>query len=139
MGGLGSPLLTGTIAAPIVTQIGGVTPKNIIRTDQDWHIKIDWSLQSSLFSTSFLSFRGGWVVRVYLESMGPSKEYEIPIDGFGAHASVAIFTPDGLSKRDYTTTIQIAPKVVDPGIYKMVVVVTYEASPGVPGPLAGIS
>ncbi len=67
----------------------------------------------------------------------PSKEYEIPIGGSGAHVSVAAFTPDGPSKRDYTTTIHIAPNAVVPGIYKMVVAVTYELSPGVPGPIAG--
>jgi hypothetical protein len=135
--GLGTPLLTGTISAPAVTEVGGVTPNNIIRTDQDWQIKIDWSLQGSLLGTPFFSFRGEWVVRVYLESMGPSNEYEIPIGGSGAHVSVATFTPDGPSKRDYTTTINIAPNAVDPGIYKMVVAVTYESSPGVPGPIAG--
>lgn len=135
--GLGTPLLTGTISAPTVTETGGVTPNNIIRTDQDWQIKIDWSLQGSLLGTPFFSFMGEWVVRVYLESMGPSNEYEIPIGGSGSHVSVATFTPDGPSKRDYTTTIHIAPNAVVPGIYKMVVAITYESSPGVPGPIAG--
>ena len=71
--GLGTPLLTGTISAPTVTEIGGVTPNNIIRTDQDWQIKIDWSLQGSLLGTPFFSFVGEWVVRVYLESMVLTK------------------------------------------------------------------
>jgi hypothetical protein len=135
--GLGTPLLTGTISTPIVTETGGAAPSMVIRTDQNWQIQIDWNLQGSLLGTPFFTFNGEWVVRVYLESMGPSNEYEIPIGGSGAHVSVATFTPDGLSKRDYTTTIQIAPKAVDPGIYKMVIAVTYESSPGVPGPIAG--
>jgi hypothetical protein len=135
--GLRTPLLTGTISTPTVTEIGGVNPNNIIRTDQDWQVKLDWSLQGSLLNTPFFNFVGNWVVRVYLESMGPSKEYEIPVGGSGAHVSVATFTPGGLDKRDYTTTIHVAPKAVEPGIYKMVVAVTYESSPGVPGPIAG--
>jgi len=135
--GLTPPLLQGSIQGPIVSEAGGTTPSTVIRTDQNWQIQIDWSLEGSLLGTPFFSFMGEWVVRVYLESMGPSKEYEIPIGGSGARVSVATFTPDGTSKRNYTTTIQIAPNAVAPGIYKMVVAVTYQSSAGKPGPIAG--
>jgi hypothetical protein len=131
--GLVDPLLTGTISAPTVTEVGGVTPNNIIRTDQDWEVTIDWSLKGSLLGTPFFHFIGEWIVSVYLESMGPSKEYVLPEKRVG----VDNFTPDGASKRNYTATIEIAPNEVVPGIYRMVVAVTYQISAGKPGPIAG--
>ena len=135
--GLTDPLLKGSITGPIVTETAGANPSTVIRTDQNWQVQIDWSLEGSLLGTPLFNFIGEWVVRVYLESMGPSKEYELPIGGSGARVSVATFKADGATKRDYSTTIQIAPKAVDPGIYKMVVAVTYELSAGKPGPIAG--
>jgi len=135
--GLTDPLLKGSISGPIVTEFGGVTPSGVIRTDQKWQVQIDWNLEGSLLGTPFFSFNGNWLVRVFLESMGPSNEYELPLDGLGAKVSVADFTPDGVSKRNYSTTIQLDPGDVDPGIYKMVVAVTYESAPGNPGPIAG--
>ena len=135
--GLTDPLLKGSITGPIVTEMAGANPSTVIRTDQNWQVQIDWSLEGSLLGTPFFSFIGEWVVRVYLESMGPSKEYELPIGGSGAHVSVATFNADGANKRNYSTTISIAPKAVEPGIYKMVVAVTYESSAGKPGPIAG--
>lgn len=135
--GLVPPLLKGSISHPVVTEIGGVAPSSVIRTDQDWQIEVNWTLQGSLLGTPFFTFNGEWIVRVYLESMGPRAEYELPADGKGTKIGVDTFTPDGAMKRNYTATIKVAPKAIDPGIYKMVVAITYESSPGAPGPIAG--
>jgi hypothetical protein len=138
--GLEDPLLQGAIVAATVSEIGGVSPTSIIRTDQAWDVTVDWNLEGSLLGTSFFNFLGEWVVSLFLESMGPTTEYALPTTGTGVRVSVGTFTlpdPNDDTHRDYTATIPVSADTVDPGVYKMVVAITYESSPGTPGPIAG--
>ena len=42
-------LLSGYISADVY-EIGGVSPTNIIRIDQDWLVRLNWALEGSLKS-----------------------------------------------------------------------------------------
>lgn len=137
--GLGDPLLQGAIVGATVSEIGGVSPTTVIRTDQAWEVKVDWNLEGSLLGTQFFNFVGEWVVSLYLESMGPTAEYALPAGG-GVRVSVGTFTlpdPNDVTHRDYTAKIPVSAQTVAAGVYKMVVAITYESSPGTPGPIAG--
>lgn len=134
--GLVDPLLQGAIVGATVSEVGGIAPSTNIRTDQDWNVKVDWNLEGSLLGTPFFSFVGEWVASLFLESMGPSNEYALT----PARVSVNTFTlpdPTDDTHRDYTATIPVSAGSVDPGVYKLVVAITYESSPGDPGPIAG--
>ena len=144
MSGLGTPLLEGSISAPTVREVGGPITQMVIRKDQDWQIDVNWEVHGTLItppSSSSFPFSGEWIVRAFLESIGPGTEYELPLGGAGARISVATFTepvPNPVpNERDYTTTISVAANTVEPGVYKMAVAVTHETSPGHPGPIAG--
>jgi hypothetical protein len=134
--GLVDPLLQGAIVGAAVSETGGVSPTTVIRTDQAWEVKVDWNLEGSLLGTPFFSFVGEWVVSMFLESMGPTTEYALPTAG-GVRLSVDTFTSTIDTHRDYTATIPVSANTVDAGVYKMVVAITYESSPGSPGPIAG--
>jgi hypothetical protein len=137
--GFSDPLLQGAIAGATVSEIDGVSPTTVIRTDQAWEVEVQWNLEGSLLGTLFFNFVGEWVVSLFLESMGPTTEYALPTAG-GVRLSVDTFTlpdPNDETHRDYTTTIPVSANTVDPGVYKMVVAITYESAPGTPGPIAG--
>jgi hypothetical protein len=51
--------------------------------------------------------------------------------------SVDTFVLATATRRDYTAAIPVSPNSVDPGVYKVAVAITYESSPGTPGPIAG--
>jgi len=130
--------LTGSISTPIITEMGGAQFPRAIRTDQDWQIQVNWELEGPLLNTPLInSSEGEWIIHAYLESMGSSKEYQLPEGTSGVRVGMDTYKPDSISKRIYSAIIQVAPKIVDPGIYNMVVVITYEISPGKPGPMAG--
>jgi len=131
------PRLTGSISTPIVSEANGSVPSSIIRTDQNWQIEVNWTMEGSFLDKAFFFINGEWIVRIYLEPMGTKAEYELPKGGNGTRVKANSFTLDGLTKRNYTATIKVVPKTVDPGIYKMIVAVTAETSSGVPGPFAG--
>jgi len=57
-----------------VFEVGGSTPTNIIHTDQDWYVDVEWSISGNLVR----HFCGNWRVAVQLESIGPGKEYHFP-------------------------------------------------------------
>ena len=138
MSGLAAPFLEGSISKPSVHEVKGPLTEMVIRRDQDWQIDVNWEVHGSLLSLpSSLSFpfTGEWILRAYLESIGPGREYELPLGGAGIRINVnATTTAD---RRDYKATIPVSAKQVNAGVYKMVVAVTHESSPGVPGPIAG--
>ena len=57
-----------------VYEVGGDAPTNIIHTDQDWYVDVEWSITGHLIR----HFCGEWHVSVNLESVGPGSEYQIP-------------------------------------------------------------
>lgn len=140
MSGLVPPLLEGTISAPTVREVGGPITPMIIRTDQDWQIDVDWEVHGSLLSkptAASFPFTGEWILRAYLESIGPGTEYELPLSGKGVRLDVGKPVTTAGDKRTYSATISVLKNDVAPGVYKMVIALTHESSPGVPGPIAG--
>jgi hypothetical protein len=121
------PFLYGDISATIYER-DGVRPTTIIRTDQEWGVKVDWYLKGSL--TEYIC--GDWCVRVCLESIGkgPERNWEsekLPLKpcGDGKYAYDFKFKPGEISA-DYCSTP-----------YKLVVTVTYLTECHKPGPIAG--
>lgn len=120
------PYLYGDVSAKIYEK-DGANPTTIIRTDQEWGVKIYWELKGSL--AQYIC--GEWCVRVCLESIGDGPEnnweYRIPLDpcGNGQYYYDFKFKPGQISA-DYCSTP-----------YKPVVTVTYNSVCHVPGPVAG--
>jgi len=112
-----------------VYEVGGASPTAIIRTDQEWGVKMHWDLKGSL--TEYIC--GEWCVHLFLESMGPGPELkldarrEIPLNPCG----------DG----EYYYDFRVKPGVVTgkhcSTPYKVVVTVTYLTACHKPGPIAG--
>jgi hypothetical protein len=154
---LAPPFLDGTISAPIVKEAGDTTspPKAasnmVIRTDRAWEIEVNWEVHGSLLdnpTSSSFPFTGEWLVKAFLESIGPGGEYELPRSGGVASGGVKVNVNTATGKsRNYKATIEVPAKLdtsgnvnkdsIPAGIYKLVVTVTNESSPGVPGPIAG--
>ncbi len=138
-------VLQGSIDALTLTEDTGTAPTSIIRTDSPWHIKVDWSLEGSLIPTSFFPPQEKWVVRAFLELMGPSTEYELPKDlgkpDLKLDLSAGTLDTTDPNKMNYTVSIDVDPATdpvkLDAGIYKMVVAVTSENNAGKPGSFAG--
>lgn len=112
--------------------------KDIIQMDQDWEVQVKWHLEGSLLVSPFFTFTGRWVVRLFLEGMGTTQEYSLPAAP-GQVVDVATFTAVAPDRRDYKATISIAQNSIDAGVYKPTIALTYESSPGTPGPIAGFS
>lgn len=136
-------VLQGSIDAITLTEDTGTAPTTIIRTDSAWHIQVDWNLQGTLIPTSFFPPQEKWVVRAFLESMGPSTEYELPKD-LGKPDLKLDLSAGALEAADrmhYTATIDVDPATdpvkLEAGIYKMVVAITSENNAGKPGSFAG--
>jgi hypothetical protein len=123
---LSEPLLYGDVTAKVYEK-EGAKPTTIIRTDQEWGVKINWELKGSL--AEYIC--GEWCIRVCLESIGSgperSWEYRIPLDpcGNGKYYYDFKFKPGDITA-DYCSTP-----------YKPVVTVTYNSVCHVPGPIAG--
>ncbi len=109
---------------------GGVTPSNIIGTDQNWSIHVEWELTDA--KSDMLT--EDWLVQVYLESIGPGTEFALPPVP-GDRVPLADGTPIAANDYRYSHDIIVAAGVVDPGVYKMVVTVVKEREAGVPSDL----
>ena len=125
---LPKPYLGGTISAEI-HEVGEDTPARIIGINDDWVVEVYWTLTGSL--QPFIC--GEWCVHVFLESIGPGREFDleaaryIPLDPCGDgryHAEVRV--PGGTIKTDECAIP-----------YKVVTSVTYRTECGKPGPIAG--
>ena len=124
-------LLSGYISADVY-EIGGVSPTNIIRTDQDWLVRLNWALEGSLKSM----ICGNWCIHVHLESIGkgvelslpdPYREVQVPLDPCGNGQYYYDFVVKaGTVKPEHCSTP-----------FKLVSTITYENACGLPGPMAG--
>ena len=85
-----------------VYEVGGSTPTNIIRTDQDWYVEVEWGITGHLVR----HFCGNWHVSVALESIGPGKEYQFP-------DPPAIIAMEPCGDGTYKHTIKVAAGSVD--------------------------
>lgn len=110
----------------------GVAPPNIIATDQDWSIKLAWTL------CGHEPFFGNWLVKVYLESMGPGMEYVLPSDD---GAKIALVDGDMKAPNVYSYSNELKFKAgeIAPGIYWLVATIAWEKHPGKLGDLMGFS
>ena len=124
-------LLYGSISADVY-EIGGVSPKNIIRIDQDWVVRLYWALERSLKSM----ICGTWCLNLHLESIGKGQELDLP----GAYNEVRVpLDPCGDGR--YTYDFVVKAGTVKPEHcstpFKLVSTITYVNSCNLPGPMAG--
>ncbi|MDV7390873.1 hypothetical protein RZS08_05960 [Arthrospira platensis SPKY1] len=65
--------LGGKIAATVY-EVGGDAPTNIIGTDQDWKVVVEWEIYGHIVR----HLCGKWVIGLSLESIGTAPEYDFP-------------------------------------------------------------
>jgi hypothetical protein len=121
-----------TIEGMDICEKGSVAPSNVIATNQDWSIRLAWTL------SGFAPLFGDWLVKVYLESIGPGKEYVLPgADG----VRQALLDGDMKAPNVYSYSHELKFKAgeIAPGIYWLVVTIAWEKHPGKLGDLIGFS
>jgi hypothetical protein len=130
---------------------GGVaTPTNtVIRRNSTWTLKIKWNIEGTINMLN-----GEWLLSAYLEQMGPGDAFSLvipaPKDKFVFHppvpaalaathsAGVASVTANG-DRVDYEAVISFnaaANSPANPGVYRLVVVLTSLGVNGLPGAFA---
>jgi hypothetical protein len=123
-------LLRGEIDA-YVTEVGGVAPATLIRTDELLEIHVEWSLEGQL--TEYIC--GAWCVRVVAESIGPGPEVQFP------EPAMMVPLTSAPESTKYQATLRIPASTFQPqtcvAVFKLVVVVAYRTPQGLPGPMAG--
>jgi hypothetical protein len=122
------PPIKGKIAA-YAHEHGGVQPKSIIRTDEEWAVAIRWQLEGPL--VQFIS--GKWHIHLYLESIGPGAELRLPIK----EIEMKVDRKDGKYSYEVVVPPNMVPVDHDSTPFKLVTVVTYITPYGDPGPMAG--
>jgi hypothetical protein len=105
---------------------GVETPTEIIRTGQNWSIKVWWETIGALNCLMC----GYWKVRVYLEQFG-AGEYDLPNN--------IIDVPFHSEPYSYHGEIKFNPGDLKAGVYKGVVTVQLYGSKGVPGPIVAFA
>jgi len=128
----GAPnLLNGYISADVY-EIGGVSPSNIIRIDEDWRVHLEWALEGTLKSM----ICGTWCIHLHLESIGKGPELDLPDPGPEIQVPL---NPCGNGKYSYDFVVKagtIKPEHCSTP-FKLVSTVVYENECGLPGPMAG--
>ncbi|MBI3243100.1 MAG: hypothetical protein HYZ49_12475 [Chloroflexi bacterium] len=124
---LPEPYLGGDIYAEVY-EVKGAKPTTIIRTDQEWGVKIHWELEGSLVPY----ICGEWCIHLCLESMGPGPELKLD------HPHVPL---DPCGNGEYYSDFRVKPGIITGEHcsvpYKLVVTVTYLTACEKPGPIAG--
>ena len=126
---LPEPYLGGEIYAEVY-EVGGARPTTIIRTDQEWGVKLHWDLKGSL--APFIC--GRWCVHLFLESMGPGPELKLD-------ANPDYIPLDPCGNGEYDFDFRVRRGVVTgrhcSNPYKLVATITYLTACDKPGPIAG--
>jgi hypothetical protein len=124
-------LLYGSISADVY-EVGGVSPKNIIRIDQDWFVRLNWALEGTLKSM----ICGTWCIRLHLESIGKGDELDLP----GSYREVEVpLDPCGDGRYTYDFVVRagtVRPEHCSTP-FKLVTTVVYKNACDLPGPMAG--
>jgi hypothetical protein len=125
--------MQGTISAEIV-DTSGIPSSRIIRTTDNWQVRVNWTLSGA--GAAFVSPNEKWVVRVFVESIGPGFETLMP--------PAAEIQATGGTNQVYNHTFTFPPNanMAHPtfsGVYKVVVVLTLKDPMGNPLPVAGFS
>jgi len=116
----------------------GVPPSNVIRTDQEWHVHIEWKTTGVLNPM----IGGNWHIHCYLESLGPGPDVDIQDENADAH--VVPLTPAG-GDIFYNAVFNVKQNVINlppgtpmlqTGLYRLVVALTYIDLANTPGPIA---
>lgn len=130
--GVPASALSGTIQAE--AREPGELATRIFDIHDNWEVQVDWTLSGYLSRM----ICGSWALDVYLESIGPGDELELPQDPDDRDIPL---DPTGSGK--YSATFHVPADFVKPVpgetdiAYKMVVSLTYKDVGGRPGPLAG--
>lgn len=105
---------------------------SIIATDQDWFIRLGWTLSGPepLF--------GNWLVSVYLESLGPGVDYALSSTDSG-RLSLTDCDMKAPNVYSYSNEMKFKAGEVAAGIYWLVVTIAWEKHPGKLGDLMGFS
>lgn len=123
-------LLDGNIRA-YVTEVGGVAPTTLIRTDQNALVHVEWSLDGAL--TEFIC--GSWCVSVHMESIGPGPEIRLP------EPALTLDLAPAPGRNDYQAVVTIPAHSIEPqgcaAPYKLAVVVSYRSPAGRATSMAG--
>lgn len=104
----------------------GTTPTTIIRTNQEWYIKMSWKT----FGALNCLMCGNWQLEVYLEQMGKG-EYDLP--------NSARSVPFVSSPHQYHHEIHFPANKVPEGVYRIVVTIKMQGPTGIPGPVVGFA
>ncbi|MFL7869165.1 MAG: hypothetical protein AB8I58_10075 [Anaerolineales bacterium] len=115
-----------------IGELGSGKTASIIATDQDWSIRLGWTLSGPepLF--------GDWLVSVYLESMGPGVDYELSSNDNG-RLSLTDCDMKAPNVYSYANEMKFKAGEVAAGIYWLVVAIAWEKHPGKLGDLMGFS
>jgi hypothetical protein len=120
-----------TMTGPSVHESGGAPPTTIIRTDQPWHVHVQWDTSGS--HTGMIG--GTWHLHIYLETIGPGDDLEL-FDEDPLNEHDIPLTP-GPSPRHYHYHPDVPAGKVPPGAYKLALTLTYTDLANNPGPMAG--
>jgi hypothetical protein len=108
-------------------------PSTVIRTDQDWGVQIDWTMEGPLTEWIDANFH----INVYLESMGPGPEFALPPLIINTK-SVPVALVGGAKQRSYSEQVLVNAGDIPAGVYRVVTTLhLFEAASGTPTPVAG--
>ncbi len=123
--------MTGTLTATVLDP-NGVPPGNIIRTSDNWNVKVQWTLKGT--GAAFVTKDERWLLRIFVESIGPGPEALVP-------PGVTVNAKGGMDQAyDYMFTFPPNADMARPdysGVYKLIVVLTLTDDDGHPLPIAG--
>lgn len=123
---------------------GVFSPTQVIRTDRDWAITVNWQLVGTMLDSPFFTIPGNWVVKAYLEGWGQNAE-EKDLDSDNVTVPVVppttrvpgvpgVSDPEWQYEETFTILRANNPR---PGPYRLAITITYEDAAGNPGPMAG--
>lgn len=101
----------------------GGSPTSIIQTDDEWSIRFTWNQRGPL--SQFMSASNEWHLQILLEEMGKG---ELDLNGTGT-VTVPFVRRE---PHTYQTNITMPAGSVSPGVYRVVVCMTFTAQGGSP-------
>lgn len=115
-------------------QAGSATPSAIIHAGQDWIVGLEWTLSGAQEDV----LDETWLIEVHLESMGPGREYTLPIRS-PAKKPLRAYDQAGPAAGTYRYTyeIDVPANTIAPGRYLVVPTVYAENPAGKLGPITG--
>lgn len=117
-------------------EVNGVNPTNLIRTDQDWGVKVQWELRSLL--APLLS--GEWRIQGLLERIGRDTpptaiDHDLPVVKVHYHDGAFVSADHQML---WKADVKIAKGSVSPGTYKLVTVIQLYDDSGKPTAICGM-